>query len=130
MRFALYQSMLPGSTRNVDRDLPDLGIARKKKLAQLQGEIFNALSLALAAAGVDRILHRVRGQNGAVIAIRKASFEVAGEQHFDFPFPNGVQRTVALYLHHPHTRFAVRILCQSNHRLAPSVGGIAIWTQE
>ena len=122
--------MLPGGAGNVDSDALDLRIASKKKLGQLQGEIFDTLGRALAGARIDRVLHRVRGQDRAVIAGGEAAFEVAGEQHFDFPFPHGMQRTVALHLHHAHARFSVRILCQGNHRLAPPVGGIAIRTQK
>ena len=110
--------------------VPDLGIARKKVLAQLQGEVFDTLGLALAGTRIDRVLHGIGGQDGAVIAIGEAGLEVAGEQNLDLPFPHCVQRAVALHLHHAHARFSVRIFCQSNHRLAPSVGGIAIWTQE
>ena len=98
---------------------------------QLGCKSFGICSLRSSREEIDGVLHRIRGQNPAVVAVLEAALEVALQPHLYVPLVNRMTLACTLHPHHAHARFSVPILSQRDHRAsASSIGRIAMGSEQ
>src|SRR5271166_2023178 len=89
-----------------------MGVAAEKMFSQAQAELFDFAQRLLAREGVNRVLHRVRGQDLAIVALKVSSGKVPRKLNVHIQVLHLVTRTTALYLYQPRARFPVPVLRQ------------------
>src|SRR5277367_4300148 len=81
---------------------------------KLDAERFHRSGCGRACQRIHRVLHRVRWQNPAVVALFEAAFEIAREPYFHVPLDDFVLQLASPYLHQPNAGFAVTVFAESN----------------
>src|SRR5579863_7720075 len=118
VEFSVCEKMLPGylGKRNSRRGY--LRVAIQKESHQFLSKFFHASRRRSSREGVDGILHRVGGEDLAVISGDEAGLEISFKQNLDSPFAKIVMVRMPLHSCQTDTRFAVTVFGQRNHRIS------------
>jgi hypothetical protein len=94
---------------------------------EMHGEILNGLDGILAREGIDGVLHRVRGEDPAVVAFAVRRFEIACEADAQREFLYVMAAFLTKETKKANALLAVIVFSQADgHASAPPIRGVAI----